>query len=321
MLARAALLALFLGGVGASSTESPRITIQASSVDTSQPETLRVLPDTLPDGIVGRHYQVHLSTRGGRKPYTWDVRTPSLPEGLTLSQTDGKIAGIPVAAGLYDFTLRVADSSSPVQTATRYFALTVTEPLLLPTSSLPRMVLRFPYRVQLRTTGGTAPLKWAVVNGSLPTGLYLDEITGLLAGAPTQAGEFRFTVRVTDAGEPSQTQTRTFIASVVAPLMVEWERPPQLEAGGIYGSLRAANSTREDFELTVIVLAVNEYGKAFALGYHHFTLEKESASGELLFGFPLPLGEYIVHADAVAEVAPTRAIYRARLQEGIFRVE
>lgn len=40
---------------------------------------------------------------------------------------------------------------------------------------------------------------WAVVGGSLPPGLELDDCTGVITGTPTAIGVYTFTVRVTDA--------------------------------------------------------------------------------------------------------------------------
>jgi hypothetical protein len=49
----------------------------------------------------------------------------------------------------------------------------------------------------LEAEGGRAPYSWSLVAGSLPEGV---SITGSeLTGTPTQAGEFDYTVRVTDA--------------------------------------------------------------------------------------------------------------------------
>ncbi len=53
----------------------------------------------------------------------------------------------------------------------------------------------------------------------------------------------------------------------------------------------------------------------------HFVLERGTISREIPFGFSLPHGDYVVHVDAVAEVAPTNAIYRGWRQQGPMRVE
>ena len=81
-------------------------------------------------------------------------------------------------------------------------------------------------------------------------------------------------------------------------------------------AVKAFNQTEQDFDLTVIVLAVNEIGRAIAVGYQHFTLNKSTADLELAFGENLPRGTYEVHVDVVGEVAATNTIYRARLVTG-----
>jgi hypothetical protein len=99
-----------------------------------------------------------------------------------------------------------------------------------------------------------------------------------------------------------------------APLSIEWTAAPHLDASTISGTVTLSNQTNQDFDQTVIVLAVNEVGKAFALGYQHFTLAHKSTSAPIKFSSLLPPGRYVIHADAIAEVAAKGAIYRARLQ-------
>ena len=72
--------------------------------------------------------------------------------------------------------------------------------------------------------------------------------------------------------------------------------------------------TADDADLTLIVVAVNEVGKAFVLGYQHFVFNKESSVSEVPFSSSLPQGQYLVHVDAIGEVPSKNAIYRARLQ-------
>jgi len=51
--------------------------------------------------------------------------------------------------------------------------------------------------------------------------------------------------------------------------------------------------------MTVIIVAVNEIGKAFALGYQHFNIAR-NVEQVVPFSTTVPNGRYIVHADAIA---------------------
>ena len=62
------------------------------------------------------------------------------------------------------------------------------------------------YSDQLTVTGGTSPFTWSVSAGTLPPGLALGASTGLLAGTPTTAGSYSFTVKVTDSSGQSNTE-------------------------------------------------------------------------------------------------------------------
>lgn len=180
--------------------------------------------------------------------------------------------------------------------------------------TLPKAILNANYEVKLAATGGVLPRKWEVIDGDLPPELDLDPVTGAITGTPTALGQFRFVVEVSDADDPPDTRTREFTLTVVSALVVEWKKAPAVTADGIAGSIKLINQTADDFDLTIIVVAVNEVGKAFVLGYQHFTFAAGDTMPEIAFGASLPQGDYIVHADAISEVPAKNAIYRARLQ-------
>jgi len=55
------------------------------------------------------------------------------------------------------------------------------------------------YHAQLKVKGGIPPYQWELVGpNALPSGLFLDVHTGAIAGIPSQEGNFRLTVIVTD---------------------------------------------------------------------------------------------------------------------------
>jgi hypothetical protein len=184
--------------------------------------------------------------------------------------------------------------------------------LAVQTTSLPTAFVRREYRFQLQAEGGVAPVRWEISTGTLPRGLVLSG-DGILSGVPGESGQFRFVVTVTDSGNPAHQRNQEFVLRVIAPLLVEWSRYPKVSGQRVEGAVKVSNQTDEDFDLTFIAVAVNENGRATALGYQRFTLKKSTTDMEIPFGEDLPHGTYQVNVDAVAEVAATNTIHRARL--------
>lgn len=189
---------------------------------------------------------------------------------------------------------------------------TSVQPLAIQTTTLPKAYVRQQYQARLEARGGVPPLKWEVTEGSLPAGIVLHS-DGELAGTPTETGEFRLTVTVTDSGKPAYQRSQQLSLTVVSPLMAQWGRYPRVNGQRLEGSILVSNQTDRDFDLTVIVLAVNEIGRATAIGYQHFPLKKNTDEMEIPFGDNLPPGSYQLNVDVVAEVAATNSIYRVRL--------
>lgn len=74
--------------------------------------------------------------------------------------------------------------------------------LVITTESLPGASLYQSYYQQLSATGGVMPYTWGIYRGTLPPGLAIDAATGTILGMPSQAGSFRFRVKVKDASQP-----------------------------------------------------------------------------------------------------------------------
>ena len=193
-------------------------------------------------------------------------------------------------------------------------ALAQTPPLIIQASSMPAGVVGTAYDARFLAAGGQQPYAWSIREGKLPPGLDLDEKSGALIGVPTTAGEFQFTLELRDSSAPRNAVERKYTLVITAAMTVRWIHPPNVQGDAIRGELEVSNQTGQPFDLTVIVLSVNEVGKAFALGYQHFLLKPGSTSPPIPFESTLPYGAYVVHADAVAEVKAIDKIYRARLQ-------
>jgi hypothetical protein len=185
-------------------------------------------------------------------------------------------------------------------------------PLEVRTNSLPKAYLRQHYETHLEASGGITPLGWEITGGAPPAGIVLGR-DGVLSGIPTETGEFKFTATVMDSGKPAVQRNQRLVLTVVAPLLVQWGRYPKVTGQRLEGSIVVSNQTEQNFDLTVIMMAVNEIGRATAIGYQRLTLKKETTSLEIPFGENLPHGSYELDVDGVAEVAATNSIYRARL--------
>jgi Putative Ig domain/WD40-like Beta Propeller Repeat len=68
------------------------------------------------------------------------------------------------------------------------------------------------YTSTLATTGGTAPFSWTLFGGALPTNLSIDQVTGVVSGTPTTAGNFTATFTVTD--NTGQTATGSVLFAI-----------------------------------------------------------------------------------------------------------
>ena len=85
------------------------------------------------------------------------------------------------------------------------------------TTTISNGVVGSAYGQLFESTGGALPITYAVAAGALPAGLALNSTTGLVAGTPTAAGAYSFSVRASDARTPAQTDTRAFTLAVSAP--------------------------------------------------------------------------------------------------------
>ena len=117
---------------------------------------------------------------------------------------------------------------------------------------------------------------------TLPAGIELAP-DGTLSGTPTEVDAFEFIVTVTDSGKPAAKRKRNSSYS-------SWPRWWSSGAGTQGDGQPAGsapseyrNQTGDDFDFTLIALAVNENGRATAVGYQHFTLNKDTDEFEIPF--------------------------------------
>ncbi len=167
----------------------------ASSITVGCPAITVVPPP--PNGSVGNAYNHAFNATGNAGPYTYSPAGGPLPTGLTLSAA-GALTGTPTTTGTFNFTVRVGSASGC--TGESSFAITIVtcQTVTIVQPSLTEATVGTPYNLQFNVNGGTAPHAWSLPAGTLPAGVTLGA-AGAFFGAPTQAGSFPISVRVTDA--------------------------------------------------------------------------------------------------------------------------
>jgi hypothetical protein len=150
---------------------------------------------------VGRPLQVAINASGGSPGYSWKV-SGTLPEktGFIGDQGNGAtsyVKGVPAQAGSFPVVLTVTDADGVSAEVTT--TLTVAPKLQIRTFSPGRAKVGKRYTLALVYAGGVGDRTWALAAGSLPSGLKLNAVTGVISGKPRVAGRYRFTIVVTDS--------------------------------------------------------------------------------------------------------------------------
>ena len=101
------------------------VPVTTTTIKTEQeiPRSLYFVTSGLPNGHRSAQYSTLILAYGARAPYTFTT-SDGLPSGLKL-RIDGVLSGIPSRAGMYRFTVKASDSSSPTKSISKVFALNV----------------------------------------------------------------------------------------------------------------------------------------------------------------------------------------------------
>jgi hypothetical protein len=159
----------------------------------------------LPPAIVNDPYSQQLTAAGGSGSYTWTLTVPVA--GFSLSGS-GLLTGTPSTPGSLSFQVQATDASNSSNYGTSTLTLTVNASgLTITTTSLLNPMVGESYNQALHyvDAGGTLPVTWSVISGSLPAGFTLDPNTGAITGTATSAevGTTAFTVRAQDSTVPN----------------------------------------------------------------------------------------------------------------------
>ncbi|HLK49535.1 MAG TPA: putative Ig domain-containing protein [Bryobacteraceae bacterium] len=143
-------------------------------------------------------------------------------------------AAVAVVAGDFNGDNRadlLSGLSSPNSLAV-LLGTTVAAPLKITTTSLPFATIGTAYTATLAAGGGTPPYKnWAVIGGSLASGLSLNAASGVISGTPAGVATGGFNVTVQDSGNASA-PAQLLTISIATPITVAAQSLP----GGVTGT-------------------------------------------------------------------------------------
>jgi hypothetical protein len=229
------------GDVGTDTTGVPRVTI------TPGPS---IEPGELPLATAGAPYSQQLTAQHGgvATDASFVLSAGALPDGVTLSP-DGLVAGTPATPGSFAFTVDARDSFgfvgrlvSSVEVAVAVAPPPVAEPspehrgpdaatpeadtpttneaASIEPETLPGGHTGDEYSEQLSVDvdGSPADATYSLLRGALPPGLTLSD-SGLIAGTPTAAGPYEFTIKasIPDVGGVRRVYTVSIAGVRVAP--------------------------------------------------------------------------------------------------------
>ncbi len=166
--------------------------------------TITLDPATMPAGTAGAAYSQTLTQLGGVSPVTFSVNG-ALPNGITLSP-EGLLAGVPTQTGSFPISILVTDANGCVGAGT--YSLTINcAAITLSQAALPSGTVGAAYSQTFVAAPAGGSYSYTLTAGALPPGLSLNNATGVVSGAPTQAGGFNFTITATGVGNCAGSQT------------------------------------------------------------------------------------------------------------------
>ena len=185
-------------------------------------DNLTITTPVVPDAAKDKNYNFALETKGGIPPYTWRVKSGTLPSGLNFNN-NGTISGTPTQRQTYAFTIEVNDSDSPAQIAQQTYIIEVLDTLLISTKALPNARVNEAYTATVRAELGKPPYSWRLESGILPPGMQLvpSPTVAKIEGTPTEPGTYTFTLEISDTGTPVQTRIREFTIKVYGKVTIE----------------------------------------------------------------------------------------------------
>jgi len=255
---------------------------------------LSITTAALGDASVGSPYSLTLAASGSGAQ-SWTIAAGSLPAGLSLA-SNGVLSGTPQTAGTVTFTVKV---SAGAMSSQKEFTLQVAAALQIEGAASEVAEVAVPLAVELKAGGGSAPYRWELTQGSLPTnvGFIGDQGNGSIAtikGVPAAFGAFPLTFTVTDVR--GRTTVHTITLNVADKLRLG---PVKLPRIGHVGKIYRASVVAQG--------GVGALTWSIARGKLPAGLQLNTRTG-VVGGRPARAGRYVVYLAAKDELGALRSM-------------
>jgi hypothetical protein len=152
-----------------------------------------------------------LAPDGFTGPCTFVYAGDPLPTGLTFAQESpisADVSGIPTVSGTFYYNITVTSANNRV--AIFYYRLIT---FGFTNANPPSGATTTPYTFDFTASGGTAPLTFSIISGSLPDGLSMNS-AGHVSGTPTTNQTSTFEVQVVDSSTDQEICSRSYSIAI-----------------------------------------------------------------------------------------------------------
>ncbi|TPG16862.1 Ig domain-containing protein [Pedococcus bigeumensis] len=175
-------------------------------------------------GTVGQPYSARGELDPAGAPYTLEVRSGTIPPGLTLNSQTGRLEGSPTTVGSYAPFIRVHDAQGRLAYLNYVVEILAFHGVpQFQVDSMPDGLVGSEYQAMVAITGGNGGYNLSFPDGEFPPGLAVRTLPcapnssvdcKFFVGVPTTAGTYPFVIRAEDQGGLST--SRRFVITVTA---------------------------------------------------------------------------------------------------------